>query len=350
MRNLFSRTANRNQAIDILDQLEVLLTAGFPLDRALISLMESLQPSREKDIVACLLNDIQKGASLTEAMAQHRSVFNEIEINMIKAAETSGVLPRMLKTIVGNNAAAREFKRFLLASSIYPLILLAFGFSAVAGIVVFILPRFAEAYPDLSTASPVLGLLLNISISIDTHGWIYLAAMLSIAALPAYLFRQPTIRAWAEDNLLQLPMVGQIIIRAELAKLLSTLSILLNAGVPILTALKLSGNLTRYPRIATTFAAVERSVRNGTGFSRPLLGQPLFPRLLGQMAAVGEESGNLGTLLMRASERFENEVRSHVRTSLALLEPVLILLIGLIIGSIVIAMLAAIFSLNELPL
>ena len=340
----------RDDGIDLMDQLEGLLSAGLPLDRALHILGGALEVPAVKSLVVKLLLDIEKGGTLSHAFAGHPEAFDTLDVNMIRAGEEGGILPIVLRRLVDFQHSRREFKRFLLISSIYPVALFMFGLFAVGGILLFVLPKFVEVYSDLANASVSTKLLIDLSNALQAYGWVALAGVIAAALGLRYWGKTSSGRSYIQATLLHLPGMGDVILKSELSRVLQTLGVLLGAGVPILTAVRLSRALTRYEKLDLALADAERSLREGQGLAKPLLNNPVFPRLVGQMAIVGEESGSLDRMLLKVAQRLEIEVRSRLRAFMAMLEPALIIGIGLVIGLVVVSMISAILSLNEMPL
>jgi len=340
----------RTHGIDLMDQLEGLLSAGLPLDRALHILGGALEMPAVKSLVVKLLLDIEKGGTLSQAFASHPEAFDTLDVNMIRAGEEGGILPIVLRRLVEFQHSRQEFKRFLLVSAIYPAALFLFGLFAVGGILLFVLPKFVEVYSDLANASVSTRVLIGLSNALQAYGWAGFAVLIAAVLGLRYWGRTASGRVHLQAVLLRLPGMGDLILKSELSRVLQTLGVLLGAGVPILTAVRLSRALTRYEKLDLALADAERSLREGQGLAKPLLNNPVFPRLVGQMAIVGEESGSLDRMLLKVAQRLESEVRSRLRALMAMLEPALIIGIGLIIGLVVVSMISAILSLNEMPL
>lgn len=339
----------RDQAVELFDQLESLLVAGLPLDRALHVLGSSADSEPMRALVYRILIDIEKGRTFAEALAEHPALFRILEVSMVRAGEASGALPLVLRQLSDYHTERREFHRFLVTASIYPVTLLVFGIMAMAGIFLFVLPKFAEAYADLATRSGPVAFLIALSDGLRSYG-LY-GALLCAAAILGFRawVRTPDGRRALQTFLLRVPVLNNILLKAELARVLHTLGILLGTGVPVVTALRLSRALTGWLALEQALIDAEKHLRDGRGLARPFLANPLFPPLVGQMALVGEESGALDKMLAKVGQRLEGEVRDRMRALLAIVEPLLIIGIGIVIGAVVVSMIGAIFSLNELP-
>ncbi|MDP2793547.1 MAG: type II secretion system F family protein [Sulfurisoma sp.] len=343
-----SPRATRNDGLELLDQLEGLLAAGLPLDRALQILAGTIDIPPARALVFDLQLHIQKGGTFADALGKHPAVFSALDVSMIRAGEEGGVLEAILRRLVDYQRSRQDFLRYLATSAIYPIVLLVFGIVAVGGILIFVLPPFVESYGDMSKANAAARLLFALSDILMRNGWmLLLGAGIAAGGLKAFLDTSRGTR-WLQGVLLRSPGAGNIIVKAELSRVLHTVGILLGAGVPILVALRLGRALTPFADLDAAFADAEKSLREGRGFSRPMQAHPIIPSIVGQLARVGEESGALGEMLIKVAQRLELEVRSKLRTVMAILEPVMIIGIGLIIGGIVVAMISAIFSLNEM--
>lgn len=339
----------REQAVEIFDQLETLLVAGLPLDRALHVLGSSADSEPMRALVYRILIDIEKGRTFADALAEHPRLFRTLEISMARAGEEGGVLPLVLRRLSDYHAEQREFRRFLLTASIYPATLLVFGMMALAGIFLFVLPKFADAYADVAHQSDVLMLLIAVSDGLRAYGaYAAVAGVAALLGLRAWI-RTPGGRQATQTLLLRLPLLSGLLLKAELARILHTLGILLGTGVPVVTALRLSRGMTVWLALEQALTEAEKHLRDGRGLAKPLLANPLFPPLVGQLAMVGEESGTLDKMLVKVGQRLESEVRDRMKALLAIVEPLLIIGIGIAIGAVVVAMIGAIFSLNEMP-
>lgn len=344
------RRVKRDQAVELFDQLESLLVAGLPLDRALHVLGSSADSAPMRDLVYRILLDIEKGRTFAEALAEHPALFKILEVSMVRAGEASGALPLVLRQLSDYHTEQREFRRFLLTASIYPATLLVFGMMAMAGIFIFVLPKFAEAYADLASQSGSVAFLIGMSDAVRNYGLYALAALVAAVLGFRAWARTPDGRRRVQGFLLGVPMLRNLLLKAELARVLHTLGILLSTGVPVVTALRLSRALTGWLALEQALTDAEKHLRDGRGLAKPFLANPLFPPLVGQMALVGEESGALDKMLAKVGQRLESEVRDRMRALLAIVEPLLIIGIGLVIGGVVVSMIGAIFSLNELPI
>ena len=317
-------------------ELSALVSAGLPLDRSLATLAELSDNPELRRIITEVLHAVQGGKSLTEALAQHH-VFPSLYVNMIRAGEAGGFLDGVLQRLTEYLERAQLLRDEVRSALTYP-ILLTFAMSgSMMFLLVYVLPKFSSMFADLGRALPLSAqLILGLSQGIRSYWW---AGALGIAATVGgvrYSIRTPRGRYSWDQWRLRLPVVGLALRKMEVASLARTLGTLLKSGVPMMQALGIVKETA--------------GVREGAGVAEPLGRCGVFPPLAVQMIAVGEETGRLDEMLLRAAEHYDREVRVQVQQFTRLLEPILILIMGLGVGFIVISMLSAIFSVNDLPM
>jgi len=331
-------------------ELSALVSAGLPLDRSLATLAELSDNPELRRIITEVLHAVQGGKSLTEALAQH-PVFPSLYVNMIRAGEAGGFLDGVLQRLTEYLERAQLLRDEVRSALTYP-ILLTFAMSgSMMFLLVYVLPKFSSMFADLGRALPLSAqLILGLSQGIRSYWW---AGALGIAATVGgvrYSIRTPRGRYSWDQWRLRLPVVGLVLRKMEVASLARTLGTLLKSGVPMMQALGIVKETAGNQVISRALGEVEVGVREGAGVAEPLGRCGVFPPLAVQMIAVGEETGRLDEMLLRAAEHYDREVRVQVQQFTRLLEPILILIMGLGVGFIVISMLSAIFSVNDLPM
>lgn len=333
-------------------QLATLLEAGVPLDRALSVLQEVVATPGLKAMVVDLLRSVQSGASLSEALAKHHPrPFSRLYINMVRAGEKGGVLEVTLRRLAEFLEAAQEFREAIISALIYPALLTSVGGAAVVFLLTFVIPRFAEIFADLGQAIPLsTQILLTVSQTLTSYWWVL--AVLAVGALLGVRMILATREgrlAW-DRACLRLPLVGEVVLELEVSRFARTLGTLLRSGVPVLAALEVVREMLGNQLLAQAVEALSEGVKRGAGLSASMGQSAVFPALALHMVRVGEETGRLEEMLLKVAETFEANVRRAVKRFIGLLEPSVVLTMGLLVGFIVVAMLMAIFSLNEIPL
>ncbi len=331
-------------------QLGVLLNAGFPLDKALSILSELTEKKTLRELIRGLLSHIRAGKSFSDALSKFPSVFPLFYTNMIKAGEAGGFLEDTISRMADYLESSQKLKEDIRSALIYPIILGMVGGSAVIVLLTFVVPKFTKIFSDMGDALPLpTVILLSISSALRHYWWTGLLLFSGgLLFFRHYLKSEAGSRWW--DNLrFKLPLFGKLYREAAVSRFARTFGTLLGSGVPILSALQIVKGTLGSKKMAEIISSVREDVRKGRGISEHLKNSDIFPAIAVHMISVGEETGKLEEMLLKIAERFDLEVRTTIKRLLSLLEPALILLMGVVVGFIVIAMLMAIFSINELP-
>lgn len=333
------------------EQLLTLLDAGLPIDRALHISQGSIDHSYFRTVMQNVVVDVEKGNTLADSFMRHPNVFPRLYVNMVRAGEEGGVLSVVMQRLVEFYTRSMEFRSFLVTSSIYPVLLFVFGISALLGLTIFVLPKFGQIFNDMHQALPLpAAVLISTGDFLKTYGaFILMGVALGVFAL-VYALRDEAWRERWQLGLLRLPVLGPLMLKVQLAHVCRTWGTLLASGVPILTGMRIVRELTDHIPLRKALDRLVRAVQEGRGVSEPVRTDPFFPRLLGQLATVGEESGSLDSMLIKVADQYEKDIEKATRNLVALFEPVMILVMGGLIGGIVISMLTAIFSINDMPL
>jgi general secretion pathway protein F len=333
-------------------QLATLLEAGVPLDRTL-GILEQLAPGpRLRVIVGDLQRSVRGGASLSEALAKHHPrPFSRLYINMVRAGEKGGVLEITLQRLAEFLEARAAFTEAIVSAMIYPLIITVASAGAIVFLLTFVVPRFAVIFADLGQAIPLpTQILLTVSGALRAYWWLGgLALTAGVLGWRVWTSTPEGRLAW-DRTLLRVPLVGAIGQKLEISRFARTLGTLLKSGVPVLGALAVVGEMMQNRVVATAVQRLAENIKRGTGLATPMGESPVFPPLTVHMVRVGEETGRLEEMLLKVAELLESDVRTALKRIIGLLEPAVILGMGLVVAFIVVAMLLAIFSINEVPL
>jgi len=346
-----SRIRHR-ELLALTQMLATLFEAGLPLDRAL-SILEELAPSpRVRTIVTDLLRSVRGGASLSEALAKHHPrPFSRLYINMVRAGEKGGVLEVSLRRLAEFLEARAAFNEAVVSALAYPMVITTVGAAAIVFLMTFVIPRFATIFDDLGQAIPLpTQILLSVSAGLQSYWWI--GATLALAAVLAWRIwtGTPQGRASWDQLVLRLPLAGPLALKVETARFARTLGTMLKSGVPVLGAMAVVGDMMSNQSVGGGVARVAEGVKRGTTIAAGMREHTAFPALAVHMVRVGEETGRLEEMLLKVADTFESDVRTELKRVLGLLEPAIILAMGVLVAFIVVAMLLAIFSINEIPL
>lgn len=328
-------------------QLSSLLKAGVPILNALDIISEQSENSNLKHIIRAIRNAVKDGASFSSALSQHRGVFSSLYLAMIRTGEDSGTLPEALLRIAEYRAKQEEmFARFRMALA-YPVLMAIVGFGTVLFMLTFVMPRLTKIYSTMEQALP-LPTLIVLSVSQYLRQWwpwiIVLVILLALA-----LKKQSSTQAGRVSLSvikLHIPIFGKFVLKAEIARFSRTLELLIKGGIPILKALEISIPVLENEIIKTHLRKSYKELEQGGSFGRSLKNSSIFPLFMSNLIVVGEESGRLDDALREVANAYERDTDEALKVMSSLLEPVMILVTGLIVGFIVIAMLLPIFEIN----
>jgi general secretion pathway protein F len=332
-------------------ELSTLLSAGLPLDRSLSILGTVTENNVLRETVKDVLKKVEGGDSLAQALANHSRIFPKLYINMVKAGESGGFLETILSRLALYLQSTKEIKDHLISVMIYPLILTVVTGISITVLVTFVIPRFARIFSDIKQAIPwPTQIVLTFSQLVRDYWWVGLGAVLLVYfGLKAYTKDEE--RRWRWDRFkLSWVVLGDLIKKIEVARFSRTLGTLLQSGVSILPAFNLVKEISQNLAISRSISHVHDRLREGKAISRSMEEAGVFPPLAVHMISVGEETGTLDAMLIKVAETYEDSVRTAVKRFVSLLEPLIILVMGGIILFIVISILWAILSVNDLPM
>ncbi|MEE9542342.1 MAG: type II secretion system F family protein, partial [Thermodesulfobacteriota bacterium] len=296
------------------------------------------------------LRDVEGGKALAEALAAHPGVFSKLYVKMVYSGEASGSLEVIFERLVKLLERSLETRGEIKSALVYPAFLTFVSCTSIVILLAFVIPRFASIFTDIGVELPVsTEILLGLSRIVVRYWWLMLLFIFSAVVGCRYYINTPSGKYVWDDFLLRLPVIGGLIQRIEVARFSRTLGTILNGGVPILESLEIVSEIATNKVIVDTIGAVQVKVKRGESIGASLKGNTFIPKVAVEMISVGEETGRLPEILIEMADRFDREVSEHIKRLLSFLEPSLILIMGLIVGSIVVSMLLAIFSINEIP-
>ena len=339
---------SKGDLLTFTSELSVLLSAGLPLDRSLNILSEISEGKDMKEIVQSILKSIREGSSFSDALQKHPKAFPRLYVNMIRAGEAGGVLDVVLDKLNEFLESTKELKDQVFSAMIYPTILCITGFASIIILLVYVIPKFSVIFSELGGNLPLsTKLLLAVSAGMQTYWWIGLAAMVGAwIAAKAYMKTASGRYQW---DALKLRLVGDLVRKLETARFCRTLGTLLKSGVSFLQALNNSKDVINNQVIASGLDTVAKGAKEGKGIAAPLASANVLPPLALSMIKVGEETGQLDTMLIKVATAYEKSLRDTVKRFVGFVEPAMILFMGVLIGFIVISMLMAIFSITDMP-
>lgn len=330
-------------------QLATLLGAGFPLVPALDTLLSQGRSHTFNRILAQVKDSVVAGSSFAAALARYPGTFSSLFINMVRAGETSGTLEIVLDRLAEIGEKQEELKNRIRSAMTYPLLMLAVGLLVLFFLLTYIVPSITAIFSDMNQVLPTpTRFLIRLSALIKGGWWVLLLAVVGLVVLFRMLGKTAKGRFLIDRTLLRLPAVGVLVRKMAVARFSRTLGSLLENGVVLLSALEIVKNVVGNVLLADAVAAAAREVGKGQGLGNSLAASRVFPDLPIQMITVGEQSGQLEAMLYKVADVYENQVQASILRMTSLLEPVMILLMGVVVGFIVLAICLPIFEMNTL--
>jgi general secretion pathway protein F len=343
------RGMNSREVAQFTQQMATLLGAGLPLDRSLQVLMDLAENERVNRTVSEIRDHVREGGSLSDALEKQHGAFGRLFINMVRAGEIGGTLDVTLSRLSDYLERSRGLKDSVISALIYPAILLALAGLSLVVLLVWVIPQFTPIFEELGGDLPLITkIVLAVGAVLQKFWWaLILLAFLAVTQFRRMMAVEEKRFAW-DKRVLGFKWVGDLVSKLETARLTRTLGTLLSNGVPLLSALSIARNVINNTVLRKDVADAAREVKTGGGLARNLARSGRFPRLALQMISVGEETGQLDAMLMKVSDSYDIEVRNTIERLLAIFTPVVTLFLAVLIGTIVLSVLLAILSINDL--
>jgi type IV pilus assembly protein PilC len=330
-------------------QLATMITSGMTILRALNVLEAQTQGDLLRETLVAVRKDVEAGLPLSDAMERHPKVFGPLFVSMIRAGETGGVLEDSLLRIADQLEKEDALHRQVRAAMVYPAVVVGFAMVVMLALVAFIVPVFANIFKEFGGKLPALTQLTVSMSNLVTHRW-YLLMLITAGVVWAFLrWKKSTIGAAQWDRFkLRVPLkIGDTVQKIALARWSRTFSALVGSGVPILQAIEITGKTAGNALVEKAMVGVTESVKRGGTIAAPLKDTPVFPAMVVDMIAVGEETGALDTMLSKVADFYETEVDAAVKSITSILEPAMIIVVGGMVGFIVISMYLPLFKVYD---
>ncbi len=336
-------TVKNKEIVQFTRQLSTLQDAGLPILRCLRILEQQQKPGMLRLILRNVADDVEGGSTLSEAMAAQPKAFDRLYCNMVAAGEAGGVLDTILQRLADFMEKAQRLKRKVVGAMIYPIAVITFALGIVSGIMIAVIPKFKTIFADFGTKLPGLTVaLINISewfVKGTPPGWVVILFSPIALFLLVKLLKQSESGRFAVDTIkLKIPVLGTILAKSSVARFTRTLGTLLAAGVPILEAINITRETSGNEVYARALKSVHDDIREGESFANPLRAAKICDNIVINMIDVGEETGDLDKMLMKIADNYDEEVETLVDGLVSLLEPVMVICLGGIVGFIVVAL------------
>ncbi|HEU0210387.1 MAG TPA: type II secretion system F family protein [Candidatus Udaeobacter sp.] len=345
---LFQRRKVKSKILMIFTrQLATLIDSGLPLLRSLNVLAKQERDKVLKRTINKLADSVQGGSTFSDALALHPRIFNNLYINMVKAGEVGGVLELVLNRLSEFQEKAAKIKNKVLSAMVYPIIVMTMAVGIMSFLLVFIVPRFEAIFHDLlgdKPLPPVTQFVLAVSNFMKNHGLVLLAAVVAIVFLYNFIGRTRRGRFAIDTFKLRMPLFGNLNRKTAVSRFARTLGTLITSGVPILQALNITRETAGNAAIARAIAQVHDSVKEGESIVQPMEASKAFPPMVASMVDVGEETGKLPEMLLKIADVYDDEVDNAVAALTSMLEPIMIVFLAVIVGTIVLALFTPLIS------
>jgi len=328
-------------------QFATMINAGLPLVKCLNILSEQTESPVLTEVIVDVQHEVEMGRSLSEALSKHPDVFSELYTSMVKAGEIGGVLDDVLLRIATTLESEAEIRRKIKSALTYPVAMFAISILLLVVMLVFVVPSFEKMFKEIGATLPLLTrMVMGLShFLLSWMGMLFIAALIGGVIYLRRWVKTPSGRRKYDAIKLKLPVFGNLIHKMSLSRFSRTLGTLVASGVPILQALEITSKTVGNVLVAEAVENVRAGVKEGESIARPLSQSPLFPPMVTQMLAIGDETGALDTVLNKVSDFYDSEVSTTVDAMTSLLEPILIVFLGLVVGVIVLSLYMPIFSL-----
>jgi general secretion pathway protein F len=338
----------RTDVLFFTQELSTLLNAGVPLDRALSITAELTDRAQFRLIVLDVLRVLKGGRTLADSLSTHGEYFSDLYINMVRAGEASGALAVIFARLAEFERSRDELRNFIVSAMIYPALLATVAAASVFILLSFVVPRFAVIFADGHMKMPApTRIMLEASDLVHAYGWYALGGLATAAILWRVYTHTTAGRLWWDGARLKLPLLGVALLKAETARFARAMATLLENSVPLVQSIAIGAATLNNRMIANSLVGVANGVKRGEGIAGPTRKAGVFPPLAAHLLTVGEETGRLDQMFARMAEIYENETRAAIRRFTSIFEPVVILVMGIVVGGLVLSMLLAITSIND---
>jgi type IV pilus assembly protein PilC len=332
-------------------QLSTMVSAGVPLTRSMATLQSQTESKYFKQVISGIMKDVEGGMALGDAFAKYPTVFSDVYVNMVKAGEAGGILDEILKRLASQVEQDASMRKKIKSAMTYPMVILSITVVAFFGIMMFVIPKIGKILTDLGGENAKLPVYTQAMLNISDFTRHNAAIILPIFFAALWLFRRyirsPKGKYWWHSVLLKTPVLKTIIMKIAIARFARTFASLMSAGVSVLDALEVTGGAIGNKVIEAELKEAAKAVKNGKQLSEPISQSKHFPPIVPQMLAIGEETGQIDTILIKVADFYEEEVEVTIDGLSSLIEPLMIIVLGSMVGLIAASVMGPISSLSK---
>lgn len=332
-------------------QLSTMVSAGVPLNKSIVTLHDQAENPYFKTVIAEIGKDVQGGNPLGDSFAKFPNIFSDIYVNMVKAGETGGILDEILKRLATQVEQEASMRKKIKSAMTYPVVILSFTVIAFFGIMIFVIPKIGKIMLDLGGPDAELPVytqaMLSISSFMQQYAIFIIIGLFAAVWLIRRYIKTPGGKYKFHALLLRIPIIKDLITKIAVARFSRTFASLMSAGVGVLDALEVTGGAIGNKVIEAELAEAAKQVKNGRPLSEPISQSPHFPPIVSQMLAVGEETGQIDTILLKVADFYEEEVSTVIDALTSIIEPIMIIVLGSIVGLIAASVMGPIANLSK---
>lgn len=345
----YSSGPNQRDILNFTTQLAVMIRAGISIRAALEGIAEQVENQKFRDILLAIKQDVESGKQFSEALARYPRLFGPLYVNMVRASEMSGSFSQMLERIASYVGQQIETRNMVLGAMIYPTAIGSMAVGVTIFLLTFVLPKFAAVFAGKEAAMPWPTIfLMNLSTFMVDWWWLVVIGIVGIF-VAMFMFTRTELGGWWWDaSKLRVPIFKRMFRALYISRSLHTMGELVNAGVPMLDTLSITGEISGNRLFKRLWRSVYSSVKQGKKIAQPLQKTPLLPTAVVQMISAGEESGKLGEVLDEVSSFYAKQLREVIKTVTSMIEPIMIVVMGSVVGFIAMAIILPIFKLSTL--
>jgi type IV pilus assembly protein PilC len=348
IRELNAGKPKQKHVLDFTQQLSVMIKAGINLRAALDGIGEQTEHPGFKKVIIALKTDVESGKQFSDAISRHPKLFGPLYVNMTRASEMSGSFAKMLDRVAGYIAQQIETRKMVVGASIYPAVIGTMAVGVTIFLLTFVLPRFYKVFEGKEEVLPWATKFLMNTSKFMVANWMLLVGAVIAVFVGLIAFVKTELGAfWLDRTKLTIPIMRTMFRSLYISRSLQTMGQLINAGVPMLDTLAITGDISGNRLYRTMWRSVYASVKQGKKITAPLQKTKLLPRAVSQMISAGEESGKLGEVLDEISQFYQKQLKDHIKAVTSMIEPVMIIFMGGIVGFIAMAIILPIFKMSQ---